>query len=124
MYAKEPLVGTKQMGKISKQRRAKAFKKDKNNLSERTMTPDERAQFKAAKVKELQSFFNNQVWTFETTKEAEPTRTLTSRMLLKWSELLGRKPDSSFVASWTLTLGKELRLPHLLPRPGCLALFC
>ena len=30
------------------------------------MTPDERAQFKAAKVKELQSFFDNQVWQFET----------------------------------------------------------
>ena len=124
MYAKEPLVGAKQMGKISKQRHAKAFKKDKNNLSERTMTPDERAQFKAAKVKELQSFFDNQVWTFETTKEAEPTRTLTSRMLLKWSELLGRKPDSSFVVSWTLTLGKELCLHHPLPQPDCLALSC
>ena len=55
------------------------------------MTPAERAQFKAAKVKELQSFFDNQVWTFEATKEAEPTRTLTSRMLLKWS----KNPDGT-----------------------------
>ena len=38
-YVKEPLVGARQMGKITKQRHAKAFKKDKNNLTERTMTP-------------------------------------------------------------------------------------
>ena len=91
MYVKEPLVGARQMGKMTKQRHVKAFKKDKNNLSERTMNPDERAQFKAAKVKELRSFFENQVWTFETTKEAEPSRTLTSRMLLKWS----KNPDGT-----------------------------
>ena len=91
MYVKEPLVGARQMGKITKQRHAKAFKKDKNNLTERTMTPEERAQFKGAKVKELQSFFDNQVWAFETTKEAEPSRTLTSRMLLKWP----KNPDGA-----------------------------
>ena len=55
------------------------------------MTPDERAQFKAAQVKELQSFFDNHVWQFETIREAEPARTLTSRMLLKWS----KHPDGS-----------------------------
>ena len=38
MYVKEPLVGARQMGKITKQRCAKAFKKDKNNLTERAMT--------------------------------------------------------------------------------------
>ena len=91
MYVKEPLVGARQMGKMTKQRHAKAFKKDKNNLTERTMTPDERAQFKAAKVKELKSFFENQVWTFESVREAEPARTLTSRMLLKWS----KNPDGT-----------------------------
>ena len=94
MYVKEPLVGARQMGKITEQRHAKAFKKDKNNLTERAMTPEERAQFKAAKVKELQSFFDNQVWAFETTKEAEPSRTLTSRMLLKWS----KNPDGQGAA--------------------------
>ena len=91
MYVKEPLVGACQMGKMTKQRHAKAFKKEKNNLTERTMTPDERAQFKAAKVKELKSFFENQVWTFESVREAEPARTLTSRMLLKWS----KNPDGT-----------------------------
>ena len=93
MYAKAPLQGARQMGKTAKMQHAKTFKKDKNknNLTERHMTPDERAQFKAAKVKELQSFFDNQVWQFETTREAEPSRTLTSRMLLKWS----KNPDGS-----------------------------
>ena len=93
MYAKAPLQGARQMGKTAKMQHAKTFKKDKNknNLTERRMTPDERAQFKAAKVKELQSFFDNQVWQFETTREAEPSRTLTSRMLLKWS----KNPDGS-----------------------------
>ena len=93
MFAKAPLQGARQLGKETKLRHAKSFKKDKNknNLSERHMTPDERAAFKAAKVKELQSFFDNNVWQFETTKEAEPSRTLTSRMLLKWS----KNPDGS-----------------------------
>ena len=93
MYAKAPLQGARQMGKTAKMQHAETFKKDKNknNLTERHTTPDERAQFKAAKVKELQSFFDNQVWQFETTHEAEPSRTLTSRMLLKWS----KNPDGS-----------------------------
>ena len=93
MYVKAPLQGARQLGKLAKQQHTKTFKKDKNksNLSERHMTPDDRAQFKAAKVKELQSFFDNQVWQFETTREAEPSRTLTSRMLLKWS----KHPDGS-----------------------------
>ena len=37
-------------------------------------------------MKELKSFFDNGVWTFQTTKEADPARTLTSRILLKWSK--------------------------------------
>eukprot|EP00435_Cladocopium_sp_Y103_P009830 s2820_g2.t1 len=39
-----------------------------------------------AKVKELQSFFEHGVWEFSNVKEADPKRTLTSRMLLKWSK--------------------------------------
>ena len=82
MYVKEPPVGARQTGKITKQRHAKAFKKDKNNLTERAMTPEERAQ----------------VWTFETTKEAEPSRTLTSRTLLKWSKNPDGTPRTKRVA--------------------------
>ena len=88
MYAKAPLQGARQLGKTAKMQNAKTFKKDKNksNLTERHMTPDERAQFKAAKVKELQRFFDNQVWQFETTREAEPSRTLATRTLLMVEE--------------------------------------
>ena len=94
MYAKAPLHGARQVGKMVKQKHTKDHKKmnkSANTLSERTMTPDERAMFKAAKVKELQSFFDINVWAFETSREAQPSRTLTSRMLLKWS----KHPDGS-----------------------------
>ena len=102
MHVKEPLVGARQMGKMTKQRHAKPFKKDKSNLTERTMTPDERAQFKAAKVKELKSFFENQVWTFESLREAEPARTLTSRMFGRRTRMepQGQKQDSPSGGSW------------------------
>ena len=95
MYAKAPLHGARQVGKMVKQKHTKDHKKmnkSANTLSERTMTPDERAMFKAAKVKELQSFFDNNVWAFETSREAQPSRTLTSRMLLKWSKHPDRSP--------------------------------
>ena len=42
-------------------------------------------------MKELASFFENRVWTFETTREADPNRTMSSRMLLKWA----KQPDGS-----------------------------
>ena len=58
----------------------------KGDLKERDMTLEDRLQFQQAKMKELRSFFENGVWTFQTTKEADPQRTLTSRMLLKWSK--------------------------------------
>ena len=60
-----------------------------NNLSERHMTVEERQAFQQAEMKELQSFFQNSVWEFSTAAEADPARTLSSRMLLKWS----RNPD-------------------------------
>ena len=42
--------------------------------------------FSSSQVKELKSFFDNGVWTFQSTKEADPGRTLTSRILLKWAK--------------------------------------
>ena len=42
--------------------------------------------FHQAKVKELKSFFENGVWSFQTTREAVPDRTFTSRILLKWAK--------------------------------------
>ena len=58
----------------------------KNEINERKLSLEDRLLFHQAKVKELKSFFDNGVWTFQTTKEADPARTLTSRILLKWSK--------------------------------------
>ncbi len=68
------------------QHEKKKVEKNKNNLSERNMTLSERESFTQAKVKELKSFFENGVWEFSTAAEADSTRTLSSRMLLKWSK--------------------------------------
>ena len=64
-------------------RQQKSFAKRKPDVSERHLSVHEKDLFMKAKVKELQSFFENGVWTFESTKEADPARTLSSRMLLK-----------------------------------------
>ena len=54
------------------------------------MNPDERAQFKAAKVKDCRVSLTTE-FVRETTREAEPSRTLSSRMLLNGS----KNPDGS-----------------------------
>ena len=84
-------TSAKQQGKDQKLAKQKKFKKEKNAVNERALGPQERAMFKEAKVKELKSFFDHHVWIFQSTKEADPSRTLTSRILLKWS----RNPDGS-----------------------------
>ena len=66
-------------------------KQAKKVVLERDLTVDERAQFQQAKCKELQSFFENDVWTFDVESNADPARTLTARMLLSW----GKQPDGS-----------------------------
>ena len=58
----------------------------KNDINERNLSLQDRILFEQAKIKELKSFFDCGVWPFQTTKEADPARTLTSRMLLKWSK--------------------------------------
>ena len=63
-------------------------KKDKKSVSERNLTVHEGALFQAAKCKELQSFFEHDVWTFDTTANAIPERTLSARL---WS----KNPDGS-----------------------------
>ena len=55
------------------------------------MTLHERELFMQAKVKELKSFFENGGWEFSTAAEADPSRSLSSRLLLKWS----KNPDGS-----------------------------
>ena len=61
-------------------------KKPTSELNERGLTMMEREQFMQAKIKELKSFFENGVWEFAHVKDTDPQRTLTSRMLLKWSK--------------------------------------
>jgi hypothetical protein len=57
-----------------------------NELSERSMTPNQRAQFLVGKIKELKSFFENGVWEFVDEKSSDPARTLKARFILKWAK--------------------------------------
>ena len=57
-----------------------------NDLSERNMTASDRASFMNAKVRELSSFFENDVWKFTSGTDADEDRTLRGRWLLKWSK--------------------------------------
>ena len=70
---------------IAKDTKAKFFraqkKVDKGGVSERHLTLEERLKFQEAKQKELRSFFENQVWDFDSTVNADPARTMTARML-------------------------------------------
>ena len=86
MYTGTHLVRTnaRQVAKDQKKAYNKKVKKDKGGVNERFLGPQERALFKEAKVKELKSFFDHGVWAFQT--EADESRTLTSRILLKWSK--------------------------------------
>ena len=83
----------KQVGKKQKVVAQRKIRKDnnKNDISERKLSLQDRLLFQQAKMKELASFFENGVWTFETTREADPNRTMSSRMLLKWA----KQPDGS-----------------------------
>ena len=82
-----PLTLAKQQVRFEK----KKADKNKANLSERNMNLHERELFMQAKVRELRSFFENGVWEFSTAAAADPSRTLSSRLLLKWS----KNPDGT-----------------------------
>ena len=82
MFASQP---AKKVARQQKHATAKKMAK-KPELSERNMSLWEKEQFMSAKVKELKSFFENGVWQFDTSANADETRTLSSRMLLKWSK--------------------------------------
>ena len=86
MYATTPAK------RVARQEQHAAIKKKASSeLNERGLTMHEREQFMQAKIKELRSFFENGVWEFSSVRDADPQRTLTSRMLLKWS----KNPDGS-----------------------------
>ena len=83
----------RQVARDQKKKNINHYKKekDKNSVSERSLDQNQRELFQAAKVKELKSFFENGVWEFQSTREADPARTLSSRMLLKWA----KNPDGT-----------------------------
>ena len=84
MYSNLP---AKKVAKEVKHKADRQKKKvDKGGVSERYLTLEEKLQFQEAKQKELRSFFENQVWEFDSTQNADPARTMTARMLLKWSK--------------------------------------
>ena len=91
MVVRQPNRSGTQVANSLKGQAKKKASSGASTLSERNMSLEERQAFQQAKIKELQSFFQNSVWEFSTTSEADPARTLSSRMLLKWS----RKPDGS-----------------------------
>ena len=77
----------KKVAKETRTKMARTQKKvDKNGVSEKNLTLEQRALFQQAKQKELKSFFENEVWEFDSVHHSEAARTLTARMLLKWSK--------------------------------------
>ena len=91
MTAKQ--LGKKQKTHAQRQERRSTAKSNlpKSEINEKKLSLEDRLLFHQAKVKELKSFFDNGVWSFQTTKEADPGRTMTSRILLKWS----KNPDGT-----------------------------
>ena len=79
--------------KVGRDLRTKAKRTNSKTVDERRLDVDQRALFQAAKVKELQSFFQNDVWIFDTGANADPSRTLSARMLLT----CGKNPDDLMV---------------------------
>ena len=59
--------------------------KKTNNLNERNMPLNDRLAFQAAKKKELESFFTNNVWVFDELENAKEDRILAAHFILKWS---------------------------------------
>ena len=55
-------------------------------ITEKYMTSSDRKAFYEAKRKELESFFQNNVWHFDDGKNAEQSRVLRARFLLNWKK--------------------------------------
>ena len=78
---------------LRQQKRAIAAK-TKGEINDKNLAAAEKEQFFQAKVKEFRSFFENEVSELSTTEEATLKRTLTSRMLLKWSRNADGSPHA------------------------------
>ena len=61
-------------------------------LTEKHMNVSDRAAFAEAKRKELQSFFDNEVWDYAS--QVDPTRTMKARFILKWRNDEQGKPEA------------------------------
>ena len=83
--AKKVAQGLKNQHQRQQRRDVTKMAKNKGEVVEKHLNQTEREMFHQAKVKELRSFFECGVWEFSTAEEATPERTLTSRILLKWS---------------------------------------
>ena len=83
--AKKVAQGLKNQHQRQQRRDVTKMAKNKGEVVEKYLNQTEREMFHQAKVKELRSFFECGVWEFSTAEEATPERTLTSRILLKWS---------------------------------------
>ena len=75
-------------------------KKADNEVSERHLSLADRLSFTKAKQKGLESFFTNNVWTFDDPKNAPSKRILTARFILTWKV----QPDKSTKAKARLVL--------------------
>ena len=62
------------------------MKARKDQLSEKNMSAADRLAFWEAKKKELESFFQNDVWTYDDAENATPGRILKGHFILKWSK--------------------------------------
>ena len=88
MYANQP---AKKLGREARTKMMRQQTKGRKTVTEKNLTADEKALFQEAKCRELMSFFEHEVWTFDTASNADSARTLTARMLLSWS----KHPDGS-----------------------------
>ena len=77
--------GYKTMRKEGDQQMTKK-KKGKDEVYERHMSVADRQAFMKAKIKELESFFKNEVWLYDHEKNADPSRILKAHFILTWKK--------------------------------------
>ena len=61
-------------------------KKGKDEVYERHMSVSDRQAFMQAKIKELESFFKNEVWLYDKEGNADPARILKAHFILTWKK--------------------------------------
>eukprot|EP00435_Cladocopium_sp_Y103_P030130 s3673_g7.t1 len=88
MFSNHP---AKKLGREARTKMMRQQTKGRKTVTEKNLTVDEKVRFQEAKCCESRSFFEHEVWTFDTASNADAARTLTARMLLTWS----KNPDGS-----------------------------